>query len=517
MAKNTIKHGVIMILLVFGYISCFSLLPVMAQDYTYSFGDHEVSIQQMNDNIDIYELLINGRVVIRYRSMYKGLSAQERAEIIFERCKLLGDNLIKENISMGKINGYPVVLNGNSLLITVTEADSKSNNSTGEGLASVWAKNIDRAINQQSSIPKSEQQPVMKSQPDNSSQQQSNTQSQPDNSLQQQSNTPRSDNTVEQQPILQPQPNNSGEQPVDSEPQPEKSGEQRPAVSEEEQRMLDLINQEREAIGLQPLTMNIELVRVARLKSQDMIDNNYFNHISPTYGDPFKMMKDYGITYVYAGENLAGSSNVTSAHDALMNSEGHKKNILNSNFNQVGIGIVDGGPYGKMFTQMFIGDGQTPVIPKEPSQSNEQQPVEQESNLTSNDAKPANISSYEQEMLMLVNAERAKVGAAPLVMDEKLVQIARLKSQDMIDNNYFDHNSPTYGDPFSMMRSFGVNYRYAGENLAGSPSVQIAHESLMNSDGHRKNILNSNYTHVGIGIVRGGPYGYMFTQLFISK
>lgn len=84
----------------------------------------------------------------------------------------------------------------------------------------------------------------------------------------------------------------------------------------------------------------------------------------------------------------------------------------------------------------------------------------------------------------------------------------------MISNNYFSHTSPTYGSPFDMMKQFGVSYRTAGENLAGAGSVEAAHKNLMNSSGHRANILNGNYRAAGIGIVAGGPDGKMFVQLF---
>jgi len=127
------------------------------------------------------------------------------------------------------------------------------------------------------------------------------------------------------------------------------------------------------------------------------------------------------------------------------------------------------------------------------------------------------LTAMEQEMLNLINQARAEANIAPLTIDMELTKVARIKSQDMIDNNYFSHNSPTYGSPFDMMKSFGINYVHAGENIAGNSSVQGAHDSLMNSPGHRKNILSTNYTHVGIGIQKGGPYGYMFTQMFISK
>lgn len=127
------------------------------------------------------------------------------------------------------------------------------------------------------------------------------------------------------------------------------------------------------------------------------------------------------------------------------------------------------------------------------------------------------LTADEQQMLNLVNKERTSCGLRPLQLDMDLVKIARLKSKDMIDNNYFSHQSPTYGSPFDMMASFGIPYRTAGENIAGSWSVEDAHRNLMNSDGHRKNILNPNFTHIGIGIVDGGPYGKMFTQMFVGR
>lgn len=127
------------------------------------------------------------------------------------------------------------------------------------------------------------------------------------------------------------------------------------------------------------------------------------------------------------------------------------------------------------------------------------------------------LTTEEALMLSLVNQERAKAGVAPLIADEALTRLARLKSRDMIDKNYFSHQSPTYGSPFDMMKSAGIRYTTAGENIAGASSVARAHEGLMNSPGHRKNILNPAFTRVGIGIVRGGAYGMMFTQMFVGR
>jgi len=126
-------------------------------------------------------------------------------------------------------------------------------------------------------------------------------------------------------------------------------------------------------------------------------------------------------------------------------------------------------------------------------------------------------SQEELQMLQLINKERANAGLKPLEMDMELVKLARMKSKDMTDNNYFAHNSPTYGSPFDMMKNYGIKYTYAGENLAGNQSVEAAHKSLMNSSGHRANILKAEYNYIGIGIVNGGPYGKMFTQLFVGR
>jgi len=146
-------------------------------------------------------------------------------------------------------------------------------------------------------------------------------------------------------------------EPTQPAPKPEEPATPAPTtgLTADEQQMINLVNQERKAQGLKPLEVDMQLVKLARMKSQDMIDKNYFSHTSPTYGSPFDMMKKYGVSYKTAGENLAGASSVATAHKNLMNSEGHRKNILNSSFTHIGIGIVNGGPYGKMYTQLFIG------------------------------------------------------------------------------------------------------------------------------------------------------------------
>ena len=125
------------------------------------------------------------------------------------------------------------------------------------------------------------------------------------------------------------------------------------------------------------------------------------------------------------------------------------------------------------------------------------------------------VTSYEQEVIRLVNEIRAENGLKALTYDWELARVARYKSQDMKDNNYFSHTSPIYGTPFQMIKNFGISYRSAGENIAkGYSTPQAVVNGWMNSSGHRANILNANYTHIGVGYVSSGNY---WTQMFISK
>ncbi len=127
------------------------------------------------------------------------------------------------------------------------------------------------------------------------------------------------------------------------------------AMNSDEKEVFDLINKQRTNNGLSALKEDAEVQKVARIKAQDMVSNNYFAHESPTYGTPFQMLKNFKISYKTAGENIATNSSNSSAVTAWMNSSGHKANILNSNFNYTGIGVVSSNKYGKIYVQMFIG------------------------------------------------------------------------------------------------------------------------------------------------------------------
>ena len=159
--------------------------------------------------------------------------------------------------------------------------------------------------------------------------------------------------TVAQQPATGKTPATPAKPPVATPApsgQPQKTGD----LSQDEKLLLDLINKERANSNLSPLQADPELMKVARIKAEDMSKNNYFSHYSPTYGSPFDMMRQFGITFKAAAENIAGNSTVQGAVSSWMKSEGHRNNIMNSTYNYTGIGIAKNNKYGNMFVQMFI-------------------------------------------------------------------------------------------------------------------------------------------------------------------
>jgi uncharacterized protein YkwD len=123
-------------------------------------------------------------------------------------------------------------------------------------------------------------------------------------------------------------------------------------------------------------------------------------------------------------------------------------------------------------------------------------------------------ADLETEMLQMVNEERIKRGLPPVKADPEMTKVARAHSVDMFARGYFSHFTPERKDPFDRMRNMGVKFLTAGENLALGRTLKICHEGLMNSPGHRANILNPSFGRLGIGVMDGGIYGLMITQNF---
>lgn len=127
------------------------------------------------------------------------------------------------------------------------------------------------------------------------------------------------------------------------------------------------------------------------------------------------------------------------------------------------------------------------------------------------------LQAYETEVIRLTNAERTKRGLTALGTNWQLSRVARYKSQDMINKNYFSHTSPTYGSPFTMMQSFGLRFSAAGENIAyGQRTPQEVVTAWMNSPGHRANILSPAYTQIGVGAAKKSNGTLYWTQEFIK-
>ena len=129
----------------------------------------------------------------------------------------------------------------------------------------------------------------------------------------------------------------------------------------------------------------------------------------------------------------------------------------------------------------------------------------------------SNLTSDELEVFNLINQQRLQNGLSTLKVDMEVQRVARIKAQDMVNNNYFSHTSPTYGSPFDMLKSFGVSYKSAGENIAGNSNNSAAVTAWMNSPGHRANILNGSYNYTGVGVINGSKYGKICVQMFIGK
>lgn len=143
-----------------------------------------------------------------------------------------------------------------------------------------------------------------------------------------------------------------------------------------------------------------------------------------------------------------------------------------------------------------------------------------ETNITNNETKTNNETQPipdENYILEKINAIRIENGLPPLSIDSLLDSVANTKAKDMVENNYFAHNSPTYGTPFEMMQNAGVTYIHAGENIAGNSNIDAAIDSFLNSDAHKQNILSNAYNYIGIGIEPSNVYGYIIVLMFIGR
>ncbi|RKO68230.1 CAP domain-containing protein [Desulfofundulus salinus] len=281
----------------------------------------------------------------------------------------------------------------------------------------------------------------------------------------------------------------------------------------EESRMLALVNQERSKEGLPAFRTDSRLVELARQRAGEMVDRG-FGGLS---GSLPQLLKAKGISYTYAAQTLVLAQSVDSAYRALIKSPDYRQDVLSTRYDRIGVGVARKGS--RLYIVQLLAGGQGGLSQPQPSPQPAPQPVSQPAPEPDPQPVPQSgpvdgLTVDEQQMVQLVNQERVRYGLAPLKVNMELVKVARLKAKDMVEKDYFSHTSPTYGSPFEMMGQFGITYRYAGENLAGAPTVEIAHKSLMNSPGHRANILNADFKEIGIGVVPSPRYGKIFVQMF---
>lgn len=213
------------------------------------------------------------------------------------------------------------------------------------------------------------------------------------------------------------------------------------------------------------------------------------------------ILKKYGFADCDINDILNGSCNGSNGRYTFTYGD---MNDINSILESFGFGSLNGGT-----SNTESKPAQTDTDKKPDTTDSEQvnsKPVE--------DKNSDSVSDYEKKVAELVNEIRAENGLKPLKLNTELSAVARIKSEDMRDNRYFSHTSPNYGSPFDMMKSFGISYRTAGENIAmGQRTPEEVVNAWMNSEGHRANILNASFTEIGVGYAANGNY---WTQMFIG-
>ena len=316
----------------------------------------------------------------------------------------------------------------------------------------------------------------------------------------------------------------SNQQVVDAVSVSTPSGSATPATTNDSfiQKVFELTNEQRQQAGLQPLQMNQKLDDTAEAHSQDMAVNHYFSHNSLDGSSASARADKEGYNYSTFGENIAaGQATPEEVVQGWMNSPGHRANILNPNFKDIGVGyyyLANDSGYHSYWTQDFgtLAGSATPA----PTTSGSTTPAP----ATSGSATPTPTTaattndSFIQKVFELTNDQRQQAGLQPLQMNQKLDDTAEAHSQDMAVNHYFSHNSLDGSSASARADKEGYNYSTFGENIAaGQATPEDVVQAWMNSPGHRANILNPNFKDIGIGyyyLANDSGYHSYWTQDF---
>ena len=315
-------------------------------------------------------------------------------------------------------------------------------------------------------------------------------------------------------------------------------------------RVLELTNVERAKAGLKPLALDNQLTQAAQGHSDSMAVDDFFSHTGADGSSVGDRVRDTDYNFSRTGENIAvGQRTPEQVVEGWMNSPGHRANILNANYTEIGIGYEylqnDTGSvnYNHYWTQVFgtpQGGGRnvTPsepttlevnndnVTPSEPTTlevDNDPVPVSNRGNdvpeLNSEDG-----SQFANRVVELTNAERAKAGLESLTLNNQLIQAAQGHSDSMAVDDFFSHTGADGSSVGDRVRDTGYKFATAGENIAaGQRTAADVVEGWMNSPGHRANILNANYTEIGVGYellendTGSVNYNRYWTQVFGSQ
>jgi uncharacterized protein YkwD len=300
---------------------------------------------------------------------------------------------------------------------------------------------------------------------------------------------------------------------------------------------LELVNASRAQAGVKPLSFDGELLYSSGKHSDWMVAQDVFSHTGENGSSAGDRMKAAGYGATASGENIAyisGSGaatldqvDVQQLHANLMNSPGHRANLLSANFTEIGIGLTQGDYKGRpaVFVTENFGrpnateaaeqDAVDSTTPPAPSPAPIPAPTPAPTP-ASTEVHPG-VSALETYLVELMNASRAEAGVKPLSFDAELVVSAGKHSDWMVAQDVFSHTGANGSSPSERVTADGYGWSATGENIAyisGSRAstldeadVQQLHANLMNSEGHRANILNPNFTEIGVGLTQGDYKG----------
>ncbi len=287
------------------------------------------------------------------------------------------------------------------------------------------------------------------------------------------------------------------------------------AAAGDDQEIVSLINAARSKAGMAPLTYDAKL----SVQAANNLDVYQQTCKSPSSSTLLQIAKNGG--YTSMGQAIISGNNATTIAQSQIKYYG-SQTVLNSKYNTIGLVVAETSK-GKTCLQLLGTKPQTqkPTQPQQPQkpQQPEQPKPEQPKPEQPKPEQPASLNAMQQQVVDLVNVERAKAGLKPLEAKQDLTSVAQLKAEDMYNSKYFSHTSPNYGSPFDMMRKYGISYRAAGENIAmGQRTAAQVVQDWMNSPGHRANILNTNYTEIGVGVYQSyNGNGYIWVQEFARR